>query len=362
MCFKKEKPKTVNRTDLNNMNQYKIVIAEGLRQSIYEKNIGHIKADVFGPGFDVKRSMALSEDVLVGEAYDADALIIRPGFILSKKTIDKLVRCKCIVSLGVGYEHIDIKAASSRDILVCNVPDYGTEEVADMAMSHILNLARKISHYDTYLKRRFGEWNWMAGIPIHRLRNQTLGIIGLGRIGTAVALRANGFGLNISYYDPYICESYGNDLGIRKAFSMEEILQTSDIVTIHTPLTDETRGMIDNEFIGKMKKGSILINTARGQIFHSLDTILWALKNNAVRAIATDVLPHEPPSDDHPLLSDWRKGEDWINGRLLISPHAAFYSEESIRELCIKAAIAAKNALTGVQVSYILNATTKKED
>ncbi len=344
------------------MNQFKIVIAEGLRQSIYEKNIGHICEHVLGSEFNIKRSNALNEETLFDEIGGADALIIRPGFVLGKKTIANLEKCKCIVSLGVGYEHIDIKAASSRGIIVCNVPDYGTEEVADMTMSHILNLARKVSHYDTYLKRNCSEWNWMVGIPIHRLRNRTLGIIGLGRIGTAVALRAKSFGLNISYYDPYIQEDYGKNVGIHRAISMDEMLQISDIVTIHTPLTDETRGMIDNSFFGKMKKGSVLVNTARGQIFHSLDTIMWALKNNLVHAIATDVLPKEPPSEDHPLLVDWRKGDAWINGRLLISPHAAFYSEDSIRELCIKAAISAKNALTGKQVSNILNATITKED
>lgn len=342
------------------MKQFTIVIAEGLRQSIYDNNIDYVRDNVLDSRFEVRRSKAVTEETLLDEAEDADALIVRPGFMLGKQSIEKLGRCKCIVSLGVGYEHIDIKAAEDRDIVVCNVPDYGTEEVADMTMSHILNLARKVTKYDACLKRTFREWNWMVGIPIHRLRDRTLGIIGLGRIGTAVAFRAQSFGLRISYYDPYVQESHGKGMGILRAYSMEDILRTSDIVTIHTPLTDETRGMIDSGFVSKMKKGSILVNTARGQIFHSLDIIMWALKSNAVDAIATDVLPKEPPNADHPLLVDWRNGEDWINGRMIISPHAAFYSDESIRELCVKAAVSAKNAVTGKVVSNILNAVPAK--
>ncbi|MBF0312057.1 MAG: C-terminal binding protein [Oligoflexia bacterium] len=336
--------------------KYKVVISEGKRPSMYLKHIENIKKEIFGEDFEVILAKDLEEETLIEKIVDADSLIIRPGMMFTSKSIKKLKQCQCIVSLAVGYDHIDIDCASKQKIKVCNVPDYGCEEVADTAIALLLNAVRKIGFYNTVLKENICKWDWQVGIPMHRLRSQKLGIIGLGRIGSAVAVRAKAFGMDVCYFDPYKECGYDKSLGISRIEAIEDLLSSSDIITIHTPLNEETKGMVNRSFIEKMKRGAILLNTARGAIFDSLDTIYFSLQNEILSFVATDVLPIEPPIDGkHLLLESWSTASSLFDQRLVITPHMAFYSEEASYELCCKAAVAARNSVLGKRVDNIIN-------
>ena len=261
--------------------------------------------------------------------------------------IEKLDNCKVIVRVGVGYDNIDLTAAKKKGIVVCNVPDYGTEDVADHAMAFLLALRRGIKAYNQQIKDT-QSWSWQDAGELHRLSGQNVGIIGLGRIGTAFALRAKAFRTKISFYDPYVVNGQDKALGLHRCSSLEELLVISDIVSIHTPLTKETRGMAGSEFFSTLKKGAIFINTARGSIV-DLDAMYKSLKSNRLTAAGLDVLPEEPPRYDHPLISAWEADEKWIKNRLLISPHSAFYNEESFIEMRVKAAKEILRVLNGEQ-------------
>jgi D-3-phosphoglycerate dehydrogenase/C-terminal binding protein len=346
------------------MSKFSILIAEGKRQSLYTDKldyINHSMGDILDDRFSCAPLKALSEDDINGMADDADALIVSPGMTIGEKTIHSLKKCRCIVSLAVGYDHIDIMRAGEHGIPVCNVPDYGTEEVADSTMAFILCLARKTDFFNHRVRSGDAGWNWRLGIPAKRIRGSVLGIIGLGRIGIATAIRAKAFGFRVCFHDPYVPEGIGKALGIEMIGERSELLTISDIVSIHTPLTEITHGMINMEFFSAMKRNAILVNTARGQLFDSLNTIERALREGLVAAIGTDVLPQEPPDIDHPLIRSWRADAGWISGRLLVSPHAAFYAEESLHDLCAKALATARNAVLGQTIRNIVNQNFIKE-
>jgi lactate dehydrogenase-like 2-hydroxyacid dehydrogenase len=182
-----------------------------------------------------------------------------------------------------------------------------------------------------------------------------LGIIGLGRIGTAMAMRAKPFGLNIVYYDPYKPDGTDKALGITKCDHLEELVSTSDYITIHTLLTDETRGMLNMDFFSRAKKDLILINTARGKLFDSFETIYKILKDDMVSGLGLDVLPAEPPDFSEKIIKAWQDDAPWIKNRLLLLPHAAFYSEGAIRDIRLKAALAIKKFFAGDKLKNVVN-------
>jgi len=181
-----------------------------------------------------------------------------------------------------------------------------------------------------------------------------LGIIGLGRIGTATALRAKAFGMRVVFYDPYIPDGQDKALGVTRCYELADLLAQADVVSIHTPLTSETRGMANAAFFSMLKPGAIFINTARGAIV-DLDALTEALRSGQVGAAGLDVLPQEPPDPDHPLIRAWRARESWIAYRLIITPHAAFYCEEAYREMRMKAALEAKRVLAGQKPRNCVN-------
>lgn len=285
---------------------------------------------------------------------DADALLVWHARV-TVRTIEQLRRCRAIVRYGVGFDNVDIAAAARRGIPVCNNPDYGTEEVADTTVALLLTLARGIQHYNAEIRDGPRGWNWSAPRPLFRLRGRTLGIIGLGRIGTAVALRAKPFGMRIMFYDPYKPDGYDKALGITRAETLEELLTAADIVTLHVPLTPETRGMVNAGFLAHLRPGALLINTARGPVLESLECLADALRQGHLRAAGLDVLPQEPPDKDETLIRPWKAQEEWIRHRLVLTPHAAFYSEEAFLEMRRKAAAQVRAALTGDPLRNVVN-------
>jgi lactate dehydrogenase-like 2-hydroxyacid dehydrogenase len=282
----------------------------------------------------------------------ADAVLAWHEVRLHAGVIEKLDRCKVIVRVGAGFDNVDLEAAGRRGIPVCNVPDYGTNDVADHAMSLYLGLARGIIGYDR--AARSGAWSWDCAGALRRVTGSSLGIVGLGRIGTAVAMRAKAFGLHVLFYDPYKAVGYDKALGIERVFRLDDLLTQSDAVTLHTPLTEETRHLAGKDFFRGLKEGAIFINTARGACC-DLEALHEALRSNRLRGAGLDVLEQEPPDPRHPLIQAWRLQEEWIDGRLLITPHAAFYNRESYAELRRKAAEEACRVLTGATPRSCVN-------
>ena len=269
----------------------------------------------------------------------------------NSELLSKLENCQIIVRLGVGYDNIDLAEANQRNIAVCNVPDYGTEEVADHALGLLLSLVRSIPSYQQAIKNK--NWNRNDNITF-RLSGKTFGIIGLGRIGTAVAIRCKAFGMNVVFYDPYLDDGYDKALGITRADTLEDFLTQCDIISIHTPSTDETRGMVGSDFLGKVKDSCVLINTARGDIIN-LNELYKSMKSGKVRACGLDVLPIEGHSNEQELVIDYENNAEWLEDRLIITPHVAYYSAEAYIELRYKAAKQIRDAIEGQVIRNCVN-------
>ncbi len=265
-----------------------------------------------------------------------DALLVW-HWKLRADSIAMLDRCRIAVRYGVGYDNVDVSALAGRTIPFANTPDYGTEEVADTACAMILAAQRKIIGYDRACRNFRTSWQNNVLNPLRRTSEQTLGIIGVGRIGTAVVNRMKPFGYRIVGYDPYQSSGHEKAVGYIRMNSLDELLAESDIVSCHCPLTDETKGMMDERFMDRLKPGAAVVNTARGGLLASLDCLESALKNGRLAAAFLDVLPEEPPGD-HSLYQAWRSDEDWLRGRLIVNPHTAFYSERAWYEMRYKAA------------------------
>jgi C-terminal binding protein len=336
------------------VNKFKVYIAEGIRPTIFSKWVPDIEQNILGDRFDIILLDKANEENLLDVVNDADAMIVRPGIQMTSKSLNILVNCKIIVNLAMGVDNIDIEYASNKNILVCNIPDYGTEEVADSTFALFLSLVKKVTLYNQQIQKS-KVWDWREGRPQYRLRGRTLGIIGLGRIGTAIAVRAKGFGLKIVYYDPYKPDGFDKSMGITKCDKLEELASISDYITIHTPLTNETEGMINRNFFSQVKKGVVFLNTARGKLFDNFETIYDALKTGTVSAMGLDVLPKEPPDFNNKLIRAWSEDEDWIKYRLMIMPHAAFYSEDGIKEMRSKAALAIKRYFDKDKLKNVVN-------
>jgi len=265
----------------------------------------------------------------------ADAIVnCRSRHGVTEDVLDSFDSLKIVVQSGVGYDHIDLAACGRRGIPVCNTPDYGTMEVADHAIGLTLALCRGIPTYDYRLHVRDDAWQTMAlsVAPVRRLRTQTFGVIGLGRIGLAAALRAKALQMRVIFYDPYVPPGAQLSVGLERMETLDDLLGQSDIVSIHTPLSPETTEMINPKTIARMKDNSILINTGRGKII-DLDAVEEGLRSGKLCAAGLDVLPVEPLERSHPLIKAWTAREDWLEGRLVITPHAAFYSPESLRDI-----------------------------
>lgn len=297
---------------------------------------------------------ALHEDEFAGRIEDATAIMMYHNIHLTRRTIERLDRCRLIVRCGVGFDNVDHVFARERGIAVANVPDYGTEEVADSAIGMTLALTRGIHQFNTRLRDRPEPWMYHVFAPLHRLRGRTFAIVGLGRIGIATALRAKALGMDAVFYDPYRQDGFDKALGIRRAESVEELFRQAFVLSLHCPLTPETRHLVNAESLAWLPRGTFLVNTARGGVVDTA-AIPEALASGRLAGAGIDVLPHEPPPSDDPLLVAWRDREHPAYERLIVNPHAAFYSEEGLLDMRIKGADACRRALLGEPLSNIVN-------
>lgn len=305
-----------------------------------------LEREVFGPQVRILRREAASLAAL----SDADCAEI-DGLMISRFTVTgadmaRFPRLRCILRMGVGYDRLDRPAAAQRNILICNVPDYGTTEVADHAIALALALRRGIvQHHDAQRRSPPPPWRPIPGELVRRASVQTFGIIGLGRIGTAAALRARAFGFRIVFFDPYLPRGAELALGIERAESLDSLLRQTDTLTIHTPLTRETRNLLGLEQLRLLKRGAVVVNTARGPII-DIDALLVVLREGHIAGAGLDVVPVEPPVEPLPeLIRAYRAREPWLEGRFIMTPHAAYYSPEAVRDTRIKAAETMRAAL-----------------
>ncbi|HXI50802.1 MAG TPA: C-terminal binding protein, partial [Candidatus Saccharimonadales bacterium] len=227
---------------------------------------------------DVVALNAFSEDDLVGKIEQADAIMLYHFISLTERTVSRLKHCKLIVRCGVGFDNVDRAAARARGITVANVPDYGTEDVADSAIGMMLSLTRGVHYMNSRLQHRQGPWIYTQVQPLHRLRGRVFGVVGIGRIGTATALRAKALGMEVVFYDPYAPQGRDKSLGVRAVETLGELLAQAYVVSLHTPLTPETKHLINRETLAQMHPGSFVVNTARGGVVDVL-AVLEAISN-----------------------------------------------------------------------------------
>ena len=267
---------------------------------------------------------------------EADAILTFRCTPLVTSKIESLERCRIIVRGGVGFDGLDLAGFGERGVAISNVPDYGTTEVADHAIALVLALRRGIASYHDGLRADpTGNWHYSRAPVVARLRGSRFGIVGLGRIGMAAARRAQAFDSQVVFYDPQLPPGADLATGFERADSIETLLSSCDAVSIHTPLNDETRGLINHASLGHIKPGAVIVNTSRGPVV-DIDAVYDALRDGHLAAAGLDVLPSEPPPD-HPLIRAYVGDEDWLRGRLILTPHSAFYSAPGQDDLRRKA-------------------------
>jgi C-terminal binding protein len=300
--------------------------------------------------FEIEKSI-LGDLIGLEPTADTEILLVWHEKI-DKNYIEGLPKLRAVQRYGVGFDTLDIEYLKSRNIICCNNPDYGVDEVSDTAIAMILNIARGVLKYDNSAKNLISGWQENIDEKIKRSSEMLVGIIGAGRIGGSVIRKANAIGFQTIFYDPYKERGYEKMIQSKRVDSLNELLEISDIVTLHCPLNEETKALINSSTINKMKKGASLINTARGGLIESNDIIFKALLDNSLSNCALDVLSKEPPSLEDALINAWRKNDSRILGRLSINPHTSYYSQQSIIELRENAA---KNALRILQNKLFFN-------
>lgn len=278
---------------------------------------------------------------LIPLVRDADAVITQYAD-MNAEVISALEKCRVIVRYGIGFNNVDVDAAARKGIYVCNVPDYGVEEVSDHAVMLILALAKKLPVYMQAVKK--GDWGYTSVVPLQRFCTSTVGLIGFGRIPQLVARKLSGWGVRMLAYDPWGSPEAARKLNVTLT-DLDTIYAQADYISVHCPLTKETQGMIDMTAMRRMKPTACLINTARGGVICEKDLLL-ALKEGIIAGAGLDVFEQEPLAPEHELLR---------LDQVLITPHSAWYSETAITSLKEKVAEEAVRVLKGEQPLHCVN-------
>ena len=283
-------------------------------------------------GCELTLAPSADEDALVEAVDGAEALLVCFAKV-GERVVDAAAAsgCRIISRYGIGYDNIDIAAATRHGIVVTYVPDYCLDEVADHTLALLLGLARAVAHADRSV--RAGGWAVPHG-EVHRLAGRRLAVIGAGGIGRRVIERARAFRLEVVAFDPYVDPW---ELPAERAASFEEAVADADAITLHVPLTEENRHLVDRDSIARMRRSPLLVNTSRGPLVDA-DAAVEALGSGALSGVALDVTEVEPPAADHPLRS---------HPRALLTPHMAFYSIEAQAELQRRAAEEVARAFNG---------------
>jgi D-3-phosphoglycerate dehydrogenase len=307
-----------------------------------------------GPG-----QAAVEEEILraagaevfaTGELESADALALARGADalmvglnrVSAGLMAEIPNLKIVARVGTGVDAIDIPAATARGVWVTNVPDYSIDEVSGHAIALVLAQARML--FPHRVAGREGVWRYRAETPIRRFTDQTLGILGIGRIGGASARKGVGLGINVIAYDPYVSDERFVELGVRRV-EFDTLMRESDYLTLHVPLNDETRGIIDARALSLMKPTAYIVNTARGEVI-DVDALVEAVRAGTIAGAGIDVLPEEPPPSDHPILHE---------ERIIVTPHIGWASVEAGYDSKVRGSEDVVRVLRGERPKYALN-------
>lgn len=292
-------------------------------------------------GLDVKWLHCKTQDEVIENCKGA-VVLLNQYVKMDKKIFEALPTVKCVIRYGVGYDNINLNDARAYGVQACNIPDYGTREVADQALAHMMNLVRKISFTNTLIRQ--GTWDYRKSIPIFRMSDAVVGICGVGRIGTAFAQRVRPLCKRIIAYDSDYGKAGRSFPDFVDFVSFDELLSQSDVLSVHCPRSDETYHLFSKDAFAKMKSTSYFINVSRGGIVDE-DALFGALKDEQIAGAALDVVEHEPLASDSPMLT---------LPNFSISPHSAWYSEQSAVELKRKAAEEAVRFIKGEALKYSL--------
>jgi D-3-phosphoglycerate dehydrogenase len=295
-------------------------------------NLDLARAVVARAGADLRLAPQATPESIVATAKDADGLLVTYAKITADM-IDQMKKVRIISRFGIGVDNVDLEAATRDGIVVTKVPDYCLDEVSDHAVALLLSLIRKIPSSNA--RTHSARWEMPAVVPIHRLRGTVLGLVGFGRIPQLVAPKAQSFGIKVIANDPFIPAAIMEKAGVRPV-EFQELLKTSDYISIHSPLLPETRHLFSTEVFKQMKPGAYLVNTARGPIVDEA-ALAAALDAKQIAGAALDVMEQEPPVNS-PLF-----GRD----NVILTPHTSFYSVESLEELQTKAAEEVVRVLSG---------------
>ena len=281
-----------------------------------------------------------TEEEMVEQTRGADGMIIMESDV-SRRTMEASPNCKVILRTGVGVDTIDIPAATERGIAVVNVPDLWIREVANHAMALLLACNRRLFLLDRMIHS--GEWPRVIPPPVGSVHGETLGLVGLGQIGKALARRAAVFEMNVIAHDPYIEPSVFQEHGV-ESVSFEELLERSDYVSVHTPLTNETHYMFNGPVLEQMKPTAYLINTARGPIVE-MAALVKALESRTIAGAGIDVYEKEPPPKGPILKLD----------NVVLTAHSGYYSDPALRAMAVRCGQEVARVLTGRMPLYLVN-------
>lgn len=281
----------------------------------------------------------------LAEARDCDALLNTYAGPITAEVMAQMPRCKIIARYGIGVDTIDVEAATRAGIIVTNNPTYCIEEVAEHTMALLLACARKVVFYDRLV--RAGRWEVPPGKPMFRLVGRTVGLVGFGNIARQVAVRAAAFGMRVLYFDPYVQAGQFPEPGTK--VELAELLEQSDFVSLHPPLTPQTRGMVNDELLSRMKRSAFLINCSRGPVVDT-QALVRALDAGRIAGCALDTTDPEPLPDPHPL-----RGRD----NVILNPHVAWYSEQAMVGLQAGAPNEVRRVLLGQWPVNVVNRAVK---
>ena len=320
------------------MKKINILIPDLLKDTLLEKKI-------LGTNYNVLLKKASEFHRLTDKFLSTiDGVMAGHHVIFNSKKIKKLINCKVIVRYGVGFDSVDIKQAGHQNIKVFNIPDYGVDEVADHALAMILNLSRFISGNNEILKKEYQnnkiEWLYDQNKNQKRLKDLSLGVIGLGRIGTALTQRSKSIFKEILFYDPLIEDGYDKALGLKKEEKLTNLFKNSDVISLHAPSTGENKFFLEEKLFKSLNKPIIFINTSRGDLVKN-SVLTKYFKNGKIRGLGLDVFNEEPPKTKDELTKIWKDKKNI--GRILFTPHVAFYSTEALNEIRLKGVTTIKN-------------------
>ena len=318
------------------MEKFRVVVTDE-RHASYDIEREVLKA----VGAEFKICNCVTAQDIARECADADGILLDMA-PMTAEAIKHLSKCKVIVRYGVGYDNVDVEACTKKGILVCNVPDYCSLDVSDHALALLMTCLRSTAERDRRIRQ--GEWNIQSSNSF-RLAGKTLGVLGFGRISQALVHKCSGFGFErILVYDPYVSEEFCQECGVEKV-DMETVLANSDFLSLHMPVTPQTKGIINADTLKLMKKNVILINTARGALIDD-EALVEALQNGTVAYAGLDTHNSEPLSSDSPYMN--------LNN-VVLTDHTAYSTKEGVVELKTKAAQAVAAVLSGEKPAYPVN-------